>query len=32
MTKTYEILYEYRDCGEKWTESKEGTKLNEHSL
>ena len=27
-TTTYEILYECKDCGEKWTETKEETKFN----
>jgi hypothetical protein len=25
---TYQILYECKDCGEKWTETKEESKLN----
>jgi hypothetical protein len=29
ITKTtYQILYEYKDCGEKWTETKEETKFD----
>ena len=29
ITKTtYELLYECKDCGEKWTESKEDTKFD----
>ena len=28
ITKTtYQILFEYKDCGEKWTETKEDTKF-----
>ncbi len=25
---TYQMLYECKDCGEKWTETKEESKLN----
>lgn len=28
MTTTYEILYECKDCGKKWTETKEETKFD----
>ena len=29
ITKTtYQILYEFKDCGEKWTETKEDTKFD----
>jgi hypothetical protein len=29
ITKTtYQILYECKDCGEKWTETKEDTKFD----
>jgi len=27
-TTTYEISYECKDCGEKWTETKEETKFD----
>jgi len=27
-TTTYEIVYECRDCGEKWTETEEETKFD----
>jgi hypothetical protein len=27
-TTTYEIVYECKDCGERWTETKEETKLD----
>jgi len=27
-TTPYEILYECKDCGEKWSETKEETKLD----
>jgi len=27
-TTTYEILYECKDCGKKWKETKEETKLD----